>query len=116
MGYQVYPQGSRWAGYGVPAECDQEGCGREINRGLGYMCGEGFSEPDEYGYEDTRGCDMFFCEDHRYEHDCGNVVGKPDSLEWEAFMLTDESWELWRAENPAKVEAMRERAATNNER
>lgn len=50
----------RWKrdiGYGVPALCDQPGCGAEIDRGLGYVCG---GEP----YGGDLGCGLFFCEEH----------------------------------------------------
>ena len=32
---------NRDIGYGVPAICDFPGCGEEIDRGLGYVCGGG---------------------------------------------------------------------------
>ena len=40
MGYQVYEDSKtgRWAGYGVPAECDRPDCATKIDRGLAYRC------------------------------------------------------------------------------
>lgn len=106
---------NRDIGYGVPALCDQPGCGEEIDRGLGCVCG---GEP--YGGE--KGCGLYFCGDHlayywteedeelddestvqRCER-CG--TGKPpfeptpDTAEWVNHKLTDESWAEWRAEHP----------------
>lgn len=50
----------RWKrdiGYGVPAYCDHPKCGKEIDRGLSYVCG---GEP--YGGE--KGCGLYFCSTH----------------------------------------------------
>jgi len=112
-------------GYGVPAYCDQPGCGAEIDRGLGYVCG---GEP--YGGE--KGCGLYFCEDHRdyaiaydededdplYESVCDRCredrdphEPKPDHPKWIAHKLTDSSWGQWRAENPQQVSTMRGGAA-----
>lgn len=108
MGYAVYEDQAarsngieRWAGYGVPAECDHPECAAKINRGMAYKC-EGEGEGD---------CEFFFCEPHQYhpDHEHLNVVGKPDSSEWELHMLTDDSWDQWRHDNPERVTAMRER-------
>lgn len=98
-------------GYGVPAYCDHPGCKAEIDRGLGYVCGD-----DLYGGE--RGCGLFFCADHQvgYDQTCACCAPKkrrkfftasPDHPEWIAFKLSDESWQKWRDENPAEVAAMR---------
>lgn len=59
MGWQVGYDGNwkRDIGYGVPAICDRPGCGADIDRGLGYVCG---GEP--YGGE--HGCGLFFCGEH----------------------------------------------------
>lgn len=124
MGYAVYFDHSthRWAGYGVPAECDWPDCSEEIDRGLGFKCedhghfvleldGEQIDyarfddEPDaEEVWEEVEGCGWFLCSEHRdrrevYDH---NTIteGKPDSAEWIEHMRTDESWEKWREENP----------------
>lgn len=124
MGYAVYRDiegNDRWAGYGVPAECDRRDCTTMIDRGLGYKCESGHEDEDHYDdlpeddvdpeFEDS-GCGFYFCEAHLYntgEHTEEFVVAKPDSAEWEQFMLTDESWEKWRTENPTTVEKMKER-------
>jgi hypothetical protein len=103
---------SRWnrdIGYGVPATCDQPGCGAAVDRGLGYVC----AGQEPYGGED--GCGLYFCEDH----DTGNgqcercrdgkppFEATPDTREWIEWKLTDESWSAWRDENPGAVSAMR---------
>jgi hypothetical protein len=103
-------------GYGVPAICDRPGCGEAINRGMEYVCG---SEP----YGGDKGCGLFFCEGHltgwrksgdRHVRVCGRCDKSrapykptPDTSDWVEWKLTDESWGLWRGENPAAVEAMR---------
>jgi len=102
---------NRDIGYGVPATCDHPGCGKEIDRGLGYVCG---SEP--YGGE--HGCGLFFCGEHlSFVDDHGAPLCErcqasggpnpftptPDIPEWVQHKLTDESWAKWRSENPATV-------------
>lgn len=98
-------------GYGVPAECDHPKCHAEIDRGLSYVCG---GEP--YGGND--GCGLYFCNEHRCCDLCARCrnrkppfTPKPDVLAWVRHQLTDESWAQWRAENPAEVEAMKERVS-----
>lgn len=112
MGYGVYEREGRWQGYGVPAICDHEGCGESIDRGMGYMCGE------ELGAE--KGCGLFFCSDHLWIGGTDNdpqmcqrccddepPFGRtPDTPEWVAHMLVDESWQQWRDENHGQVAAM----------
>lgn len=113
MGYGVYFRKGRWAGYGVPAICDQPDCGAEIDRGLAYICGDG---PD-----DDAACGLFFCADHLYlggqddepqmcQRCCDGEERSfdptPDTPEWVAHMLHDESWEQWRRDNPEQVSAM----------
>lgn len=68
MGYAYYvlPDG-REAGYGVEAECDTADCIEKIDRGLGYLCGE---HPAGHKAVDEPGCGKYFCEQHRYAHDC----------------------------------------------
>jgi len=70
MGYGSYtlPDG-REAGYNVPAICDKEGCDREIDRGLGYLCGE---HPDGWRTADDYGCGNYYCDPHQRDHDCPN--------------------------------------------
>ncbi|MBO0813536.1 MAG: hypothetical protein J2P30_00045 [Actinobacteria bacterium] len=108
MGWQV-GYDSNWnrdIGYGVPATCDQPGCGEKIDRGLAYVCG---GEP--YGGEN--GCGLYFCGEHLAGEgqQCERCLNQeppfsptPDTAEWLNWKLTDESWEQWRAENPAEVE------------
>lgn len=46
-------------GYGVPAYCDHPKCGKEIDRGLSYVCG---GEP----YGGDKGCGLYFCSEHLF--------------------------------------------------
>lgn len=102
-------------GYGVPATCDHPGCGAEIDRGLGYVCGD-----DPYGGE--HGCGLFFCEKHRKTagdrrenaslctrcyHGRFPYTPTPDVPDWMRHKLRDSSWFAWRAENPELVQAIR---------
>jgi len=100
-------------GYGVPAHCDHPGCTAEIDRGLGYVCGD---EP--YGGE--HGCGLFICVEHQRSNDkclqlcqhCADrrrkeLTPSSDHPEWIMHKLTDESWQQWRIENPDEVEQMR---------
>lgn len=118
MGYAVYEDFearmrgvTRWAGYGVPAICDHPDCSAEINRGMGYRCEERWIEDEGTGEEAREeGCMLFFCGEHSEiscspEHD--DFTPKPDTQEWVEFILTDESWAQWRAENPKRVEWMK---------
>lgn len=75
MGYAHYtlPDG-REAGYGVAATCDADGCTAEIDRGLGYLCGQ---EPDGWRAEDDPGCGRYFCAEHESNHNCPNPWGTP---------------------------------------
>src|ERR1039457_6191291 len=113
MGWQVGFD-STWnrdIGYGVPATCDQPGCGEAIDRGLSYVCG---SEP--YGGE--HGCGLYFCGEHlsreRHHHYvCERCLAgeppftaTPDTAEWAHWKLTDESWAEWRRLNPERIEAL----------
>lgn len=112
MGYAVYNIEGRWAGYGVPGICDQPECGKDIDRGMAYCCGE------EPGAE--KGCGLYFCGDHlglgpddddpmlcaRCAADEPPFEPTPDTAEWITHMLSDESWATWRAENPERALAM----------
>ena len=107
IGYD--PNWDRDIGYGVPSICDHPECHEEIDRGLGYVCGN-----DVFGGED--GCGLFFCENHRV-----NLKGqcqrcnegkepfepKPDVKQWKDWKLTHESWSQWREENPDEVEKLK---------
>lgn len=122
---------SRWKrdiGYGVPAMCDQPGCGSEIDRGLSYVCG---TEP--FGGE--HGCGLYFCGEHLFRGKLvdpitGELVPEdvfdgpvdwntieyvdlcqpcydeqppfaptPDVPEWTEHKRTDPSWQEWRDSN-----------------
>jgi hypothetical protein len=94
---------NRDIGYGVPAECDEPECNKEIDRGLSYVCEE--SQP--YGGD---GCGLYFCSDHkkgtlcfRCAADVESYDAKPDTREWLEWKLTDSSWGPWRDENPEEV-------------
>lgn len=73
MGYAYYtlPDG-REAGYGVEAECDHPDCTEQIDRGLGYLCG---NDPDGYRDDSEPGCGRYFCGQHDVDHDCPNPNG-----------------------------------------
>lgn len=120
MGYAVYEDMAardrgieRWAGYGVPAVCDWPDCDVEIDRGMGWRCEESvtyeWDEDLEVESEDVgEGCGLHFCGEHSgHETHGDDVIPKPDTPEWEDHMLSDESWEQWRGENPTRVEAMK---------
>ena len=111
MGYQVGYDDNwrRWIGYGVPSICDHPDCDKEIDRGLAYVCGDDF-----YGGE--TGCGLFFCPKHKAHRHCERCedteplepfAPTPDTDEWVLFLLEDESWGQWRAENPDSVRSMR---------
>lgn len=60
MGYGYYTVDlGRPAGYMVLATCDKRGCENEIDRGLGYLCG---NDPGQFG--GGPGCGRYYCEDH----------------------------------------------------
>jgi len=48
----------REIGYGIQATCDRRGCGEEINRGLGCVCGGLMHLGDEGG------CGRYYCDAH----------------------------------------------------
>jgi hypothetical protein len=103
-------------GYGVPAICDHPDCSEEIDRGLSYVCGS-----DPYGGD--RGCGLYFCRKHLLMPASDKLPGqlcercyprikkpfaaKQDVYQWLRWKLRDESWELWRTENPEKCESMK---------
>ena len=110
MGYQVYRVGKRFGGYGVPTVCEYPTCKKKIDRGISHACGgEPFSE---------LGCDRYFCSKHLYlvERDdelctlCERCKKnkepfdyKPETKKWIKHILTDDSWQEWREQNPDKV-------------
>jgi hypothetical protein len=130
MGYQVYEDipardygVRRWAGYGVPAICDFAECEAEIDRGMGYRCEEytRYTYFDEHSnpcavtddWDDEReeqvvGCQLHFCEEHSEHSTHKGSIPKPDTAEWVAWMLADESWTEWRSDNPSMVAALQQ--------
>lgn len=58
MGYAFYDTPMGEAGYSVEDICHKEGCDEEIDRGLGFLCGNTPGQADEYG------CGRWFCGDH----------------------------------------------------
>ena len=101
MGWSIgYDHGlKRDVGYGVPCICEYPGCNEEINRGLGYVCG------DMHG-EDEDSCALYFCEKHggisrcdRCEDGKDPYEPKPDTQEWVDHKMTHHSWEKWRKGN-----------------
>ena len=109
----------RFIGYGVPATCDHPGCGASIDRGMAYACGGGVTSV-------TENCGLFFCGEHLTAFEPDDEGGgdwvcercargeapfepTPDVEEWVTWLLTDESWEKWRRENPERVREMSER-------
>lgn len=119
MGYQVYEDRAardrgvdRWAGYGVPAICDMPDCGAEIDRGMGYRCEkyvtyEWDAELEVESEIELEGCELHFCDAHLEHSTHGDdVTPKPDTAEWEDHILSDESWEDWRRDNPRSKDEM----------
>jgi hypothetical protein len=54
----VQPDG-REIGYAVQATCDQDGCDKQIDRGLAFCCG-GMHDGGEHG------CGDYFCASHLF--------------------------------------------------
>jgi Fe-S cluster biosynthesis and repair protein YggX len=125
MGYAVYEDPEfptfRWAGYGVPGECDISDCHVKIDRGMGYRCESYWveeeildedGEVDDFREIEKEGCKLHFCEGHQDHNDHGDdVQPKPDTLEWRRWQLLAPSWGKWREENPATVKAIEEEIA-----
>lgn len=119
LGYDT--RWSRDIGYGVTAFCDHPGCGKEIDRGLSYVCG---GEP----YGGDRGCGLYFCGAHlnmttieRASQLCDRCyprVRKPftptfEHPLWIRHKLKDPSWTEWRAEQcEEKLEALKQQIST----
>lgn len=104
-------QWNRDIGYGVPSFCDHPGCNREIDRGLGYVCGG-----DVYG--GGKGCGLHFCGKHligfpplclRCSQKEEPFSPKPDHPDWISHKLSDPSWEQWRKENPNEVKRLKDK-------
>lgn len=69
-GYYTLPDG-REAGYNVATTCDRPDCGHDIDRGLGYLCGD---QPDGWRAADEFGCGNYYCDPHLNDHDCPNPI------------------------------------------
>lgn len=52
-------QYGRDIGYSIEATCDHEGCTKDIDRGLAFVCG-GMHGGDDHG------CGKYFCYEHLY--------------------------------------------------
>lgn len=119
------PNRHRHIGYGVPATCDHNGCGAQIDRGLSYACGGGV-------VSDQDNCGLFFCSDHlHYALDgatrypvCERCLEglppfepSPDTAEWISHVLLHQSWSRWRDENPEWTQQMldQQRSATRGD-
>ena len=118
MGWEV-GYNCKWdrdIGYGVPAHCDHPGCDKMIDRGMAYMCGAA-------QHAGKHGCGLYFCGDHlsmncrceRCRAGEPPFEPKPDHPEWIRWKLFHTSWQKWRAENPATVQAMTEALAKRAE-
>lgn len=111
MGYGVYEDPwhfGRWAGYMVPAECDQPGCSTMIDRGLGYQCEKYWDsfidvDTEEEIEVEHEGCYLYFCSEHSAHTDHEDAEPKPDHPRWMWWILNHESWEKWCEENPKRV-------------
>lgn len=107
---------SNWerdVGYGVPCKCDHPACDKDIDRGLGYVCGG-----DLYGGDE--GCGLFFCGEHasayrglceRCRNEQEPFDPKPDTRDWIEHKLSCPTWQRWRAENPKVVDEIRRQLA-----
>jgi len=49
-------------GYGVRATCDEPGCDEQIDRGLGYLCGDNYEIGDLHDHDNT--CAKYYCGKH----------------------------------------------------
>lgn len=111
MGYSVYHNGHRWAGYGVPGECDMPHCKEEIDLGVDAKCEEhviynGYKDESDQDWDERidEGCGLFFCSAHEHpQADHSTAVEKPESAKWLAWILGSPSWETWRDENARDV-------------
>jgi uncharacterized protein YqkB len=66
MSYGYYEIGGVERGYMVDSTCDVEGCDKQINRGLSYLC---------------YGCEKYFC----MEHLTAAYNDKDEEIELESF-------------------------------
>lgn len=132
MGYSVYfsDKNNRWQGYGVPAYCDHPGCKNEIDRGMGYVCcdnqdhtascGGFYCEEHKYlliyqddlenmSDEELKQLGIDSREEQARDEDDGIICCAHKPIEfkelpsWLKHVLTDDSWEEWRNEEPESV-------------
>lgn len=138
MGYQVYWEGGRWCGYGVPAYCDFPGCDQEIDRGVSYKCerewgyryfdsdtGEELFEDEIYDptrdvieqeYQYYTDCGGFFCGTHESHSDHDMFMEHPpEHPVWLRHILTNATWREWRRENPSLVKRYRQELRKHND-
>lgn len=100
MGYSVYEHGGRWQGYGVPAYCDHKKCFEEIDRGMGFQ--HEIDKEECYGDGTPN---LFVCRKHSRANRRSVIVDlEKEHPGWLQHILTDETWEQWRNENPDLVE------------
>ncbi len=88
MGYASYtlPDG-REGGYAVDAECDLDDCTADIDRGLGYLCGQ---NPGGHPF----GCGGYFCSEHLW---LGNVDDGNGGVRWSPHYMCEPCVDKWRA-------------------
>jgi hypothetical protein len=111
MGYAVYEDPysyGRWAGYGVPAECDVADCHTRIDRGMGYRCETYYAEEEVLDADgevvdltevEEEGCYLHFCEKHE-----DHVSNNHDKVEPKPYVAP--SWQKWREDNPHIVKTI----------
>lgn len=100
----------RFRGYGVPAYCDAKGCDEEIDRGLGYVTHpappENLSDDDYDAWwdeqDDLADGALFVCSKHAHR-DVDTDALPAEHPDWLRHVLSDESWQKWRDENPEKA-------------
>ncbi|MFB7548540.1 hypothetical protein [Streptomyces sp. NPDC056154] len=87
--YEVLLDGKKLnAGYSVEAECDKDGCAKQIDRGLAYLCGQ-TPGGDEYG------CGHYFCADHLLgSQQCEACAKKADEANTWTNPATGNSYDL----------------------
>lgn len=118
MGYGLYEDPDakangvlRWAGYMVPGICDHLDCSNPLalGRGLDNKCETDYDEDDNGNGIVAEGCGLFFCGEH-LGVSCTKAHlafrPKPDTVEWEGHILSDDSWAKWREEHKTRVAEM----------
>lgn len=90
MGYAHYDTPLGPAGYAVEDICHKEGCSEEIDRGLGFLCGNTPGQADEYG------CGRWFCGDH--------LCCSPIEIEIIGG-LCEACYARWESQHPEEIEA-----------